>query len=104
MLSQVQLKQHFLTLSNALYVWGANCKTITKEYMDELYKNYGTSTYNKAYYDAKLKAGKAKIAADCSGALFPVSGYDTTAQGTIDVLNVALFLVFHEIKYVLYSK
>ena len=84
MLSQIQLKQHFLTLSNALYVWGANGKEITKEYMDELYKVYGTSTYNKAYYDAKLKAGKGKLGADCSGALFPVSGYDTTAQGYYD--------------------
>lgn len=81
MVTQLKLKQHFLSLANALYVWGANCETITEDYMDELYRNYGTSTYNKAYYKNKLVAGAGKLGADCSGALCPISGYDTTAQG-----------------------
>lgn len=81
MATQAQLKEHFLNLSNAIYVWGANGQIITKELMDKLHKSYGTSTYNKAYYDNKLKEGQGKVGADCSGAIYPISGYDTTAQG-----------------------
>lgn len=81
MATQEQLKKHFLGLANAIYVWGANGQKITKALMDSLYKSFGTKTYNKAYYENKLKEGAEKIGADCSGALFPISGYDTTAQG-----------------------
>lgn len=81
MITQKQLKEHFLGLSGAIYVWGANCKTITEEMINSLYDNYRTSTYDKAYYDGKLAEGKGKIGADCSGALYPLSGYDTTAAG-----------------------
>lgn len=83
MATQVQLKQHFMTLGNkgAIYVWGANGQIITKALMDMLYKTYGSSTYDKAYYDNKLAVGAGKPGADCSGALYPVSGYDTTAAG-----------------------
>lgn len=81
--TQMQLKQHFLNLGSngALYVWGANGQIITEELMDKLHKSYGTSKYSKQYYANKLKAGKGKIAADCSGALHGVSGYDDTAAG-----------------------
>lgn len=79
MSTQKQLKDHFLSLKGALYVWGANCQTITKSLMDSLYKTFGNGTYNKAYYDGKLKAGEGKKGADCSGAIFPISGYDATA-------------------------
>lgn len=81
MKTQAQLKAHFLSLEDAIYVWGANGQIITKALMNSLYKSYGTSTYNKAYYDNKLKEGQGKTGADCSGALYGVSGYDTTAQG-----------------------
>lgn len=81
--TQLQLKNHFIGLGNqgALYVWGANGQIITKELMDKLFKTYGTSTYSKEYYENKLKAGEGKPGADCSGAIYPVSGYDTTAAG-----------------------
>lgn len=81
--TQAQLKNQFLNYGNlgALYVWGANGQIITKELMDKLYKTYGSSTYNKTYYNNKLAAGEGKPGADCSGAVYPVSGYDTTAAG-----------------------
>ena len=83
MATQVQLKQHYLALGNqgAIYVWGANGQIITKELMDKLYKTYGSSTYNKTYYNNKVKEGAGKPGADCSGAIYPISGYDTTATG-----------------------
>lgn len=83
MLTQVQLRQHFLDLGKrgALYVWGANCQKITKELMDKLYKTFGNDTYTKAYYNNKLKEGEGKQGADCSGSLYPVSGCDATAEG-----------------------
>jgi hypothetical protein len=80
MATQKQLKEHFLSLNGALYVWGANCQIITKSLMDSLYKTFGSKTYNKAYYDNKLKAGEGKKGADCSGAIYPISGYDATAS------------------------
>ena len=81
--TQAQLKQHFIVLGNkgAIYVWGANGQIITEDLMDMLYKYFKSNTYNRAYYDNKLKEGKGKPGADCSGAIFPVSGYDTTAAG-----------------------
>lgn len=81
MITQNQLKEHFLGLKNAVYVWGANCETITEKMINKLYNNYRTSTYNRAYYDGKLAEGKGKTGADCSGSLYPLSGYDTTAAG-----------------------
>ena len=79
--TQKQLKEHFLSLKDALYVWGANCKVITKEYMDKLFRDCGTDKYDREYYNKALEEGEGKIGSDCSGALNPVSGYDTTAQG-----------------------
>lgn len=79
--TQEELKQHFLNLgkNGAIYVWGGNCQVISREMIDRLYTNYRSSKYNKKYYDDKLVEGAGKIGADCSGSLYPVSGYDTTA-------------------------
>lgn len=67
--------------NKAIYLWGANGEVITKELCDKLFKTYGSNTYNRKYYDDKLAEGKGKVGADCSGAFYPVSGFDTTAQG-----------------------
>lgn len=66
--------------NKAVYLWGANGQIITKELHDNLYKTYGSSTYNKTYYDNKLKEGQGKIGADCSGVFYTMSGFDATAQ------------------------
>lgn len=70
-----------LYADKAIYLWGSNGEVITKELCDKLFKTYGSSTYNRQYYDNKLKEGSGRIGADCSGAMCPVSGFDTTAQG-----------------------
>lgn len=64
----------------AIYVWGANGDVITKNMIDTCYKNYKSNTYNRTYYDNKLKESEGKIGADCSGAFCKVSGFDTTAK------------------------
>lgn len=64
----------------AIYVWGANGEPITKSMIDKCYNNYKSSTYNRTYYDNKLKEGNGKIGADCSGAFMKMSGFDTTAK------------------------
>ena len=87
MKTQAQVRAYFLSLEDAIYVWGANGQIITKELMDKLHKTYGTSTYNKAYYDGKLKEGQGKIGGDCSGIMYPISGYDTTASGYYNRCN-----------------
>lgn len=69
-----------LYANKAVYLWGANSEIITPSLCDKLFKTYGNTTYNKAYYDNKLKEGQGRIGADCSGAMFPMSGFDTTAQ------------------------
>lgn len=78
-----EMKKHFQALidGKAVYVWGGNCEKITPEMIEKLYKSYHSSQYNRAYYDGKLSEGRGRIGADCSGAFFPVSGYDTTARG-----------------------
>ena len=83
MVTQQQFKDHYNNLYNsgAIYVWGANGETITKDLTDRLYKSYGSSTYNKTYYDNKYKEGKGKIGADCSGSIYPLSKADNTAKG-----------------------
>lgn len=70
-----------LYINKGIYLWGANSEIITKELCDRLFKTYGSSTYNRQYYNNKLKEGTGYIGADCSGAMYPVSGFDTTAQG-----------------------
>lgn len=83
MVTQQQFKDHYNKLYNngAIYVWGANGETITKDLTDRLHKSYGSFTYNKTYYDNKYKEGKNKIGADCSGSIYPLSKADNTARG-----------------------
>lgn len=83
MISQKQFKDHYMNLYNsgAIYVWGANGQTITKALTDSLYNTFGSSTYNKAYYDNKFREGQGKIGADCSGSIYPLSKSDDTAKG-----------------------
>lgn len=76
-----------LYANKAIYLWGANGEIITQQLCDKLFKTYGSSTYNKQYYDNKLKEGLNKIGADCSGAMCLVSGFDTTAQGYYNKCN-----------------
>lgn len=83
MISQQRFKNHYMNLykSGAIYVWGANTETITKELTDKLYRYYGSSRYNKAYYDNKANKYRGRIGADCSGSIFPLSKKDNTAKG-----------------------
>lgn len=81
MKTQKEVRDYALAASTWLYVWGANGEKITRQLMDRLYRDYGSATYNKAYYDDKLAVGAGKMAADCSGFMMPLSGYDSTAQG-----------------------
>ena len=71
----------YLNNSKAIYVWGANSEKITRKLMDKLYSWFASKTYDRAYYDNKLKEGEGKIGADCSGSFYPISGFDTTASG-----------------------
>ena len=70
-----------LYANHAVYLWGANGEKITPELCDRLYKNFGSGTYTKNYYNNKLKYGQGRIGADCSGSMYPISGFDDTAQG-----------------------
>lgn len=83
MVTQKQFKDYYLNLYNsgAIYVWGANGEKITKNLTDRLYKTYGSSRYNKTYYDNKFREGAGKIGADCSGSIYPLSKADNTAKG-----------------------
>lgn len=83
MVTQRQFKEHYLNLYNkkAIYVWGANCEVINKSLTDKLYRIFSSKTYNKAYYDGKLKEGEGKLGADCSGSIYPLSKKDNTAKG-----------------------
>lgn len=76
-----EVKKYALAAKGWVYVWGANGEVITPALMDKLYRNYGSASYPKSYYNNKLATGKGKMAADCSGFLMPLSGYDDTAQG-----------------------
>lgn len=68
-----------------IYVWGFNYRTIiTRETIDKAYRAYHTPTYDRKYYDNKLKEGEGKPGSDCSGMDAGLSGYDTTAQGYYD--------------------
>lgn len=81
MKTQKEAKEYAIAARDWLYVWGANGELITKELMEKLYKTYSSNTYTKEYYQNKLKAGEGKMAADCSGFMHPLSGYDNTANG-----------------------
>lgn len=83
MVSQEQFRNHYENLhkTGAIYLWGANGETITKDLTDRLYRSFGSSRYNKKYYDDKYKEGAGKIGADCSGSIYPLSRADNTAKG-----------------------
>ena len=71
----------YLWQSKAIYLWGANSEKITKKLTDKLFSWFGGKSYPKSYYDGKLAEGLGKIGADCSGSFYPISGFDTTADG-----------------------
>ena len=77
-----EVVSYFENLYNnkAIYCWGLNGEIINKTTIDKAYNLYKSTTYNRAYYDKKLLEGQGKIGADCSGAMYPVSGFDTTAK------------------------
>ena len=83
MVTQKQFKEHYINLykNGAIYVWGANGEIITQELIDKLYKTYGSTKYNRTYYNNKLVEGKGKIGADCSGSFYPLSKGDATVKG-----------------------
>lgn len=79
-----QVTEHFKKLydAGAIYVWSFNCQTIDRKSIDRAIASHkGDKKYTEAYYEAKLKEGEGKPGADCSGSFYPVSGFDTTAQG-----------------------
>lgn len=67
--------------SGAIYVWGFNGQIINETSILKTMQNYQSGQYNYTYYMNKLTEGNGKIGADCSGAMFPMSGFDSTAQG-----------------------
>ena len=67
--------------SGAIYVWGFNGQVINETSILKTMQNYQSGQYNYEYYMNKLNVGRGKIGADCSGSMFPMSGFDTTAQG-----------------------
>lgn len=83
LISQADAVKHFESLvsGKAIYLWGANCEKITAALCNKLFKSFKSNTYNKAYYDGKLKEGAGKIGSDCSGAFYPLSKVDRTAAG-----------------------
>ena len=85
--SQKDAKKFYVEVrdNGTIYVWGFNTVTIiTKETIDKAYRDYHSSTYDRAYYDKKLKEGNGKPGSDCSGMHCALSGHDTTAQGYYD--------------------
>lgn len=85
--SQKEAKKFYVEVrdNGTIYVWGFNTVTIiTKETIDKAYKDYHSSTYDRTYYDKKLKEGNGKPGSDCSGMHCALSGHDTTAQGYYD--------------------
>lgn len=81
MKTEKEVREYALAAKDWLYVWGANAEVITSALMDRLYRDYGSASYPKSYYDNKLASGAGKKAADCSGFMLPLSGYDDTAHG-----------------------
>ena len=83
MVTQGVFKAHFnqLYAEGAIYVWGGNCEIISTTMIEKLFKTYGSATYDKKYYEDKLAEGCGKMGADCSGAIFPLSGKDDGASG-----------------------
>ncbi len=104
MKTQKEVKEYALAAQNWVYLWGANGELLTQQLVNRLYRDYGSASYPLSYYQNKLAVGAGKMAADCSGLLAPLSGYDDTAhgyyntctqKGTIDSLPLdAVCLVF----------
>lgn len=85
--SQKEAKKFYVEVrdNGTIYVWGFNTVTIiNKETIDKAYKDYHSATYDRTYYDKKLKEGNGKPGSDCSGMHCALSGHDTTAQGYYD--------------------
>ena len=78
-----EVVQYFENLysSGAIYVWGFNGQIINETSILKTMQNYQSGQYNYTYYMNKLAEGNGKIGADCSGAMYTMSGFDTTAQG-----------------------
>lgn len=84
MVTQKEAEQYYLKMydEKSVYVWGFNSGTIiTQESIQKAYNTYKSKTYGKSYYSNKLIEGEGRNGSDCSGAHYPLSGYDTTAQG-----------------------
>lgn len=83
MIKVSEVVSHFENLykNEAIYVWAFNCEEINLQSCNKACNSVKSSKYNKKYYQDKYNEGKGKIGADCSGAFYPVSGFDTTAQG-----------------------
>ena len=83
MIESKKVTEHFQKLyeNRAVYVWGMNCEEITPHSIEIAIAQHSSSTYPRSYYIAKLEEGLGRLGADCSGAFYPVSHYDTTAQG-----------------------
>jgi len=82
--SQKEAKNFYIKVrdDHTVYIWGFDTETIiTKETIDKAYRDYHSATYDRAYYDKKLKEGNGKPGSDCSGMHCALSGHDTTAQG-----------------------
>lgn len=83
MVTESYFRQYYETIyrNGEIYLWGANHEVIDKNLTDRLYRSFGSATYNKTYYDNKLKEGKGKYGSDCSGSIYPLSKSDNTARG-----------------------
>ena len=83
MVTDKQMNEWFEKLfkNKTVYVWGMNGDIIDADTIDYAYKHCHNLNYDLKYYQDKLKEGKGRIGADCSGAFFKMSGYDTTAHG-----------------------
>ena len=78
---QSEVKEYALAAKDWIYVWGANGEPLTQALINRLYRDYGSASYPLSYYNNKLATGAGKMAADCSGFMMPLSGYDDTAHG-----------------------
>ncbi|MEW3562294.1 hypothetical protein AB1I98_23040, partial [Enterococcus avium] len=81
MKTQKEVKEYALAAKDWIYVWGANGEPLTQALINRLYRDYGSASYPLSYYNNKLATGAGKMAADCSGFMMPLSGYDDTAHG-----------------------
>lgn len=81
MKTQKEVKSYALAATGWVYVWGANGEPLTQTLINRLYRDYGSASYPLSYYNNKLASGAGKMAADCSGFMLPLSGYDDTAHG-----------------------